>query len=133
MSARQNLTREPFIMAWQPDGGGIINQAPLRFPGMTLRFQKYPRVMSDTLCRGSRVYLRLLASEDWFEPHLESLRQHLAQAWGGSAPRHTMHSVQVLSAWGEMGTEPSFCLIPTPGRQRRRGAPTKNRVGKEVT
>lgn len=39
----------PSIMAWKPDGRGFISQAPLRFLGITLRFQKYPRVVSDML------------------------------------------------------------------------------------
>lgn len=81
--------QRPFIVVWQPGSGGIINQAPLRFPGMGLRFQKYPAVVSDMLCRRSGVYLGLLASKDWSEPphyNLESVSRCPAQAAGGLPP-----------------------------------------------
>jgi len=107
---------------------------------MTLRFQKYPRGLSEMLCKRSGLYLGLLASKDWSEPplyNLESLSKCPVQAPGqgggrGAASCHIAAPLQVLSAWGGIGTEPPFPLTPTPGRQCRRGRPPKNRVGKEV-
>lgn len=112
------FNQRPFIRTCQPDVGGVINQAPLRLPGVTPVLRG-----TQELCQmcsvwekqglpGSAGFQRLRGLNPLFTA--SSLRAGTWPRFGGCLLPSSLYPLQVPSAWERVRAEPPISPHPYP-------------------